>query len=231
MKKAVNHNVCSDLTIEVSSSLTVSGLCLRPKTSKALLLLAHGAGAGMRHPFMEQLANQLAAAAIATLRFQFPYMELGKKRPDPPKLAVTTIVAAAKVAGSIAPDLPLFAGGKSFGARMSSTALAESALPMVRGFVAFGFPLHQPNTPAVQRAAHLAAVKVPMLFLQGTRDALADLTLMEPLVKNLQPLARMQILAGSDHSFAVLKSSGRTSGEVLLELAKATADFVDTTLA
>src|SRR5712692_6186660 len=159
----------------------VSGLLLRPDGARLLYVLAHGAGLGMRHPFLELLAQRLAEQRIATLRYQFPYMEQRARRPDPPAVAAATVRAAVIEAAQVAPGLPLLAGGKSFGGRMTSSAQATEPLPGVRGLVFFGFPLHPPGRPGTKRADHLAKVTIPMLFLQGTRDALADLTLLRPV--------------------------------------------------
>jgi predicted alpha/beta-hydrolase family hydrolase len=196
----------------------VSALCLIPDSPMAGLVLAHGAGAGMRHGFLERLAAALADRAIATVRYQFPYKEQGRSRPDRPAVAVATVRAAVAYAGQRLPGLPLLAGGKSFGGRMTSTAAAEAPLPGVAGLVFVGFPLHPPNRPGITRAAHLAQVTVPMLFLQGTRDDLADLELVRQVTRDL-PLATVHVMEGADHSFAVLKRSGRTAGEVMAELA------------
>jgi predicted alpha/beta-hydrolase family hydrolase len=199
----------------------VSALWLRPPDAIAALTLAHGAGAGMRHPFMEQLATALAGAGIASLRYQFPYREAGRRVPDrPPRLHATVRAAVAHAAG-LAPDLPLVAGGKSMGGRMSSQAAAGGSLD-VRGLVFFGFPLHPPKKPGIERAAHLATVDVPMLFLQGTRDALAGLELLVPVCDRLGARATLHQVAAADHGFAVLKRSGRSAEEVLHELATTT---------
>jgi uncharacterized protein len=205
----------------------VSVLLLRPPAARALLVLGHGAGAGMRHPFMEAVSQRLAEAGIATLRYQFPYMEKGLARTDSPAVASATVRAACALARGEAPDLVLVAGGKSFGGRMTSTAQAEEPLPGVRGLVFLGFPLHPPKRPGTSRAEHLARIAIPMLFLQGTRDDLADLDLMRSVTAPLGPLATLHIVQGGDHSFAVLKRSGRTAEEVLAELAETTASWVD----
>jgi predicted alpha/beta-hydrolase family hydrolase len=194
-------------------------LLLRPADARALLVLAHGAGAGMRHPFMQHVAEDLAAEGIATLRYQFPYMDAGGGRPDPPAVAEAAVCVAVGKARALAPDLPLFAGGKSFGGRMTSSAQAHAPLEGVRGLVFFGFPLHPAGRPATARAAHLERIMVPMLFLQGTRDALAVLDLMRPVCDHLGGRATLHVVDGADHSFAVLKRSGRTNAEVLRELA------------
>ncbi len=192
-------------------------LLLRPPGARTLLVLAHGAGAGMRHPFMQALAEALGHAGVATLRYQFPYLEQGG-RPDPPAVATATVRAAVARANDEASDLPLFAGGKSFGGRMTSTAQAEQALEQVRGLVFVGFPLHAAGRPGSDRAAHLDRVAVPMLFLQGTRDTLAALDLMRPVCDHLGARATLHVVDGADHSFGVRKRSGRTNEEVLKEL-------------
>jgi len=199
----------------------VSGLLLRPPGASQLYVLAHGAGAGMRHPFLETIARALAERDVATLRYQFPYMERRASRPDPPALAAAAVRAAVAEAARLAPGLPLVAGGKSFGGRMTSTAQAEEPLPGVRGLVFLGFPLHPPGRPGDARAEHLARVQIPMLFLQGTRDEFADLKLLTPLVQRLGARATLHLVEGGDHSFHVLKRSGRTDAEVLEELAAA----------
>src|SRR5213080_880379 len=208
----------------------VSGLLLRPKDARLLYVLAHGAGAGMRHPFLESISQRLAEQGIATLRYQFPYMERRSRRPDPPAVAAATVRAAVAEAARIAPDLPLVAGGKSFGGRMTSTAQAEEPLPGVRGLVFLGFPLHPPGRPDDKRAEHLAHVQVPMLFLQGTRDDFADLTLLKPLIKRLGQRATLHLVEGGDHSFHVLKRSGRTDADVMGEIADAIAEWSATTV-
>jgi predicted alpha/beta-hydrolase family hydrolase len=202
----------------------------RPTPVKACLVLAHGAGADMHHPFMAALAGDLAEFGLATLRFQFPYTETKGKRPDPPALCHATIRAAVATAHSLAPELPLFAGGKSFGGRMTSQAQAETALPHVRGLVFFGFPLHPPKQPSIDRGAHLSQVKIPMLFLQGTRDALAELSLIEPLVQRLGKSATLTRLADADHSFHVPARSGRTDEQVRKEMIEVFATWADSVL-
>ena len=196
----------------------VSGLLLRPNDARLLYVLAHGAGAGMRHPFLEVVAQRLAERSIATLRYQFPYMEQRSRRPDPPAVAAATVRAAVAEAVRVAPGLPLVAGGKSFGGRMTSTAQAEAPLAGVRGLVFLGFPLHPPGRPSDKRAEHLAQVQIPMLFLQGDRDEFADLKLLKPMVKRLGERATLHLVEGGDHSFHVLKRSGRTDAEVMAEL-------------
>jgi len=196
----------------------VSGLLLRPDGARLLYVLAHGAGAGMRHPFLESIAQRLAERSVATLRYQFPYMERRARRPDPPAVAAATVGAAVIEAARVAPGLPLVAGGKSFGGRMTSTAQAEAPLAGVRGLVFLGFPLHAPGRPSDKRAEHLAQVRIPMLFLQGDRDEFADLKLLKPVVKQLGERATLHLAEGGDHSFHVLKRSGRTDTEVMAEL-------------
>ncbi len=206
------------LTIDVNDTTQVSGLLEIPNGSKLCLVLAHGAGAGMEHPFMAAIAQDLAARDIATLRYQFPYMERGEKRTDAPPLCHATVRAAVAAAAQLVPEVPLIAGGKSFGGRMTSQAQAVNPLPGVRGLAFFGFPLHPPDKPSIDRAAHLSKIKIPMLFLQGTRDNLADLALLRPLVDKLENLATLKVLEGADHSFHVLKRSGRTDEEVKAEM-------------
>src|SRR5437868_4003828 len=196
----------------------VSGLLLRPPGASRLYVLAHGAGAGMRHPFLGTVARQLDGRGIATLRYQFPYMERRASRPDPPAVAAATVRAVVAEAARVAPGLPLVAGGKSFGGRMTSTAQTEEPLPGVRGLVFLGFPLHPPGRPDDKRAEHLAQVRIPMLFLQGDRDEFADLTLLRPVVQRLGERATLHLVEGGDHSFHVLKRSGRTDADVMTEL-------------
>ena len=199
----------------------VSGLLLRPADARLLYVLAHGAGAGMRHPFLEAISQRLAEQGIATLRYQFRYVEQRSRRPDPPAVAAATVRAAVAEAARLAPGLPLVAGGKSFGGRMTSTAQAEEPLPGVRGLVFLGFPLHPPGRPDDKRAEHLARVTIPMLFLQGTRDEFADLELLRPVVKRLGDRAALHLVESGDHSFKVPKKSGRSEGDVMGELGSA----------
>ncbi len=215
------------LTFAVSDSSAVSGLLLRPPQARGIYVFAHGAGAGMAHPSMEAIAVGLAERGIATLRYQFPYMEKGSKRPDPPAIAQATVRSAVAEAGRRCGDLPLFAGGKSFGGRMTSQAQAKAPLPGVRGLVFLGFPLHPAAKPSSERAKHLADVKIPMLFLQGTRDALAELDLLEPMVKGLGARATLHLVDAADHSFHVLVRSGRNDREVLAEVLDAFAAWVE----
>jgi predicted alpha/beta-hydrolase family hydrolase len=202
----------------------VDPIVLRPKGARAVFVLAHGAGAGMRHAFMQAIANALAEERIATLRFEFPYMSEGRRRIDAASVLEQTIIAAVQRARRL--KLPIIAGGKSMGGRITSMVAAQGLLPNVRGLVFLGYPLHLPEKPAIKRAEHLPQVPMPMLFLQGTRDALADLKLLRPILKKI-PNAKLHIVDGADHGFAVLKRSGRAESEVLRELAKTTASFVD----
>ncbi len=214
------------LEIEVGERVgRVSGLLLRPPEPWAGYVLAHGAGAGMAHPFMEAVARALMARGIATLRYQFPYTEAGNRRPDPPGILLATVRAAVARARELLPALPLFAGGKSLGGRMTSNAAAGRQLDDLAGLIFLGFPLHPPKRPAVDRSEHLAGVRVPMLFLQGTRDDLADLTLIREVCAGLGNRAALHVVEGADHSFGVLKRSGRTGSEVLDELADTIAGW------
>ncbi len=204
----------------------VSALVMRPPDARAMLVIGHGAGAGMRHAFMDAVARRLADRGVATFRYQFPFMETGGRRPDPRPVLLATVRAAVAAARARPPDLPLFAGGKSMGGRMTSMAAAETPLEAVRGIVFLGFPLHPAGRPASDRAAHLSRVTVPMLFLNGTRDKLAKLELLEVVCEGLDKPTRLHVVDGADHSFAVLKRSGRTDDEVLDELADVTGKFV-----
>ena len=194
----------------------------RPACVPALLVLCHGSGAGMRHVFLEAAAAAFAREGVATLRYPFPYMEKGSRRPDPQPVLLERVRSAVAAAREAAPDLPLFAGGKSMGGRMTSLAQARGAIGGVRGLVFLGFPLHPAGKPGVERAAHLARVEAPMLFLQGTRDKLAGLELLRPVLADL-PRATLHVVEGADHGFAVLKRSGRTAEDVLGEIARVTA--------
>jgi uncharacterized protein len=246
-------------SINVDSKTRVSGLLQVPESARAIYVLAHGAGAGMKHPFMSQIASELAALGIGTLRYQFPYMEQGSKRPDPPALCHATVRAAvAEAARHAGATVKLIAGGKSFGGRMTSQAQAASPLEGVRGLAFLGFPLHPAKKPSIAgrlgaepssarrlgaepssagrlgekpstaRADHLSKVQIPLLFLQGTRDELADLTLLEPITQQLGTLATLKKIEGADHSFHVLARSGRKDAEVLRELAQTLATWADT---
>ncbi len=214
------------LKIEVApDGIEVSALLSRPPGAEWLLVLGHGAGSGMRHPFLGDLAEALGERRIGTLRYRFPYREAGRRRPDRAPRLEATARAALAAAADLAPELPLLAGGKSMGGRMTSRAVAAKAPPGLRGLVFFGFPLHPAGRPGVERADHLAAVRLPMLFLQGDRDRLADLDLLAPVCRRLGGRAELRIIAGADHGFHVLKRSGRSDADVLGELADATADW------
>ena len=206
------------LTIETGKAGAVSALLLHPNDARACFVFAHGAGAGMTHAFMEAFADGLAERGIASLRYQFPYMEKGSRRPDPPAVAQAAVRAAVAEAARCCPRLPLIAGGKSFGGRMSSQAQAALPLPGVRGLAFLGFPLHPAGKPSSNRAEHLADVQVPMLFLQGTRDSLAEVALIEPVVRRLGAAATLHLVDGADHSFHAPARSGRNDREVLREI-------------
>ena len=208
----------------------VSALLLAPSRARAILVVGHGAGAGMRHPFLERISRDLGERGVAALRYQFPYMEAGSRRVDPAGIAHATVRAAIERAAREAPGLPLFAGGKSFGGRMTSQALAEKPDARVRGVVFHGFPLHAAGRPGRDRASHLFDARVPMLFLQGSRDALADLGLVREVTSELGERATLHVVEGGDHSFAVLKRSGRTADQVFEELADAAAKWMDRVL-
>ena len=197
-----------------------------PDAARACYVMAHGAGAGMRHPFMEAVAKGFAERGIATLRYEFPYMERGSKRPDTPAIAKARVREATAEATRRAPGLPLFAGGKSFGGRMTSQAQAEEALPGVRGLVFFGFPLHAPGKPSDERAAHLANIAVPMLFLQGSRDEFAALDLLRPVVDGLAKRATLELFEDADHSFHVPARTGRKDADVRTEMLEKTAGWM-----
>jgi predicted alpha/beta-hydrolase family hydrolase len=206
------------LALRLEGGVSVSALLQAPARAQACWVFAHGAGAGMDHAFMAAAAGGLAERRIATLRFQFPFMEQGSRRPDPPALAQATVRAAVQEAAKRLPELPLFAGGKSYGGRMSSQAQAAAPLEGVRGIVFAGFPLHPAGKPSTERASHLSQVTVPMLFLQGTRDALADLELVRETTAKLASRATLHVLEGADHAFHVLVRSGRSDEQVLGEL-------------
>ena len=214
------------LTIELPTGATISGLLEAPADAEACYVFAHGAGAGMEHVFMAAMAHGLAQRRIATLRFQFPYMEQGSRRPDPPKAAQAAVRAAVLEAARRLPDMPLFAGGKSYGGRMTTQAQAAEPLAHVRGIVLVGFPLHAAGKPSTERASHLADVQVPMLFLQGTRDALADLDLVRQATGKLGSRALLHIVEGGDHSFHVLVRSGRNDEQVHEELLDTMAAWI-----
>jgi len=205
---------CRSVKIEVAGAGQVSGILMMPEQAFACLVLAHGAGAGMQHPFMAAVAAGLSARGMATLRYQFPYMERGSKRPDAPPVAHAAVRAAVAAAAELAPRVPLLAGGKSFGGRMTSQAQAENPLPDVASLAFLGFPLHPAGKPAIGRAQHLSAISIPMLFLQGTRDALAERELLAATAARV-PSARLHFVADADHSFHVPARSGRSDRQVL----------------
>ena len=219
------------VTIAVSDAVRVSGLLQSPPGARACYVLAHGAGAGMAHPFMAAVASELAERGIATLRYQFPYMEQGGRRPDPPKLAQATVRAAVTEAARRLPALPLIAGGKSFGGRMTSQAQAAAPLPDVRGLAFLGFPLHPAGRPSQERAKHRFEVQVPMLFLQGTRDALAMTDQLEPVTAALGQRATLRLFADADHSFHVPARTGRKDPQVRSDVLDALAAWVDGVIA
>ena len=215
----------SERRLQVSKSVEVSALLVSPARPDALYVLAHGAGAGMRHAFMETMAARLAARGVATLRYQFPYVENGARRIDPEPLLLDTVRAAVAMGREAAGGVTLIAGGKSMGGRMSSRAAAASPLEDVAGLAFLGFPLHPAGQPGISRAEHLAKVSVPLLFLQGTRDTLAELPLLRPVVDKLGARATLHIVEHADHMFHVLKKSGRTDEQVLDELADTVASW------
>ena len=224
-----------EITLRVSERVgEVAALLMRPPDARWLLVFAHGAGAGMRHAFMESVAVEFASVGVATFRYQFPYVQQKRSRPDPPAVLTATVRAAIAAAAEASPDLRLLAGGKSLGGRMTSTAFSEplgpktpESLKRVRGLVFFGFPLHPPGQPGSKRAEHLDHVDLPMLFLQGTRDTLADLSLMRPLCEKLSPRATLHIVDTADHSLHVLKRSGTNDADVLRGLARTVAAWAD----
>jgi len=210
----------TDLILSIGDTIgEVSAFLLRPPDAWLLYVMAHGAGAGMRHPFLEQISACLAARGVATFRYQFPYMEAGRNRPDAPPVLETVVRAAVTKSGEIVPELPVIAGGKSLGGRMTSGAAAAGSLDRVKGLAFLGFPLHPPGQPGTRRADHLERVDVPMLFLQGTRDGFARLDLITEVCRKLEPRATLHMIEGADHSFRVLKRSGRTADQILDELA------------
>jgi uncharacterized protein len=210
-----------------TSTGEVSSILLRPEAASYLYVFGHGAGAGMRHPSMEATAQALAEQGIATFRYNFPYMENGRGAPDPKPVIYATVRAAVHAAGDAAADLPLIAGGRSFGGRMTSTAESQEHLGSVKGLVFYAFPLHPAGKPSVERAEHLQKVQIPMLFLQGTRDALAELSLLEPVCESLGEKATLHVVDTADHSFHVQKSSGKTDAGVLMELAQSVRAWAD----
>ena len=216
-----------DVQIAVNAkSGMVSALLVQPQNAKALLAIAHGAGAGMRHRFMEGTAAKLAELGVATLRYQFPYMEKRIKRPDSESTLTDTVRAAVATAKKLAGDLPLFAGGKSMGGRMTSLAAAKQTLDGVRGLIYFGFPLHAAGNPGAERGNHLSEIDLPMLFLQGSRDALADLKLLKPLCRKLGGRIELFVINGGDHSFHMLKSSGKSDDQSLTAVVEKAAQWM-----
>lgn len=213
--------------LATDSSGDVSAVLWLPSNAWALYVFGHGAGAGMRHRFMEAAAERLAARGVATFRYNFPYMEAGRKGPNPAPVLLKTVRSAVSEAARLVPDLPLLAGGKSMGGRMTSTAASTEPLPGVRGIAFFGFPLHAPGRDSSERGAHLADVGLPMLFLQGTRDKLANLDLLRPLLDSVEPSPTLHVVDDADHGFHVPKRSGRTDDEVLDELCDVMTGWVD----
>jgi uncharacterized protein len=213
--------------VATESSGAVSALLLRPPEASALYVFGHGAGAGMRHDFMEAVAVRLAERRVATFRYNFPYMEAGRGGPNPAPVLVKTVRSAVAEASRLAPELPLVAGGKSMGGRMTSTAAAAERLPGVLGLAFFGFPLHAPGKRSAERGAHLGDVGLPMLFLQGTRDKLADLSLLEPLIAELRPRPVLHVVDDADHGFHVPRRSGRTDDDVLDEVCDVFAAWLE----
>jgi predicted alpha/beta-hydrolase family hydrolase len=205
-------------TLKLPDGSTVSALWQKSKAAKAVLVLAHGAGAGMTHKNMAATADGLETRGIAVLRYNFPYMERGSKRPDSPAIAQAATRAAMADAGKLAGDLPLFAGGRSFGARMTSQAQSADPMPNVKGLVFFAWPLHAPGKPGTERAEHLSGVKIPMLFLQGAKDEFADLDLLKPTVAKLGKRAKLHLVEHADHAFHVPARTGRKDPEVLAEI-------------
>jgi predicted alpha/beta-hydrolase family hydrolase len=216
----------TDLRLHISDAIgDVSAFLLRPPGAWLLYVIAHGAGAGMRHPFLEGISASLAAEGVATFRYQFAYLEAGRSRPDTPGVLEATVRAAVTKAGEVVPELPVIAGGKSLGGRMTSSAAAAEPLDRVKGLAFLGFPLHPPGQPGTRRGDHLSRVDVPMLFLQGTRDAFARLDLITDVCRGLGSRATLHVVDGADHSFGVLKRSGRTADQVRDELAKRIAGW------
>jgi uncharacterized protein len=227
LASTLTSNLAKPVSITDGYDIRVSGLLQTPPRPRACYVLAHGAGAGMKHPFMAAVAAELWQRGIATLRYQFPYMERGAKRPDPPQLAQAAVRAAVAAAARALPDLPLIAGGKSFGGRMTSQGQAHEPLPGVRGLAFLGFPLHPAGNPSRERAKHLDDVRIPMLFLQGTRDTLAALGELEPVCKALGDRATLKLFADADHSFHVPARTGRTDAQVRGGVCDALAAWID----
>jgi uncharacterized protein len=227
----MKNDAAQKLAIGIDEATSVSALLVRPAEARACFVFAHGAGAGMTHPFMETVAAGLSERGVASLRYQFPYMEKASRRPDSPAVAHAAVRAAVAEAGRCCEGLTLIAGGKSFGGRMTSQAQAAAPLPGVHGLAFLGFPLHPAGKPSDDRARHLADVHVPMLFIQGTRDNLAELKLLEPVVKRLGPSASLHVEEGADHSFHVLTRSGRNDGEVMRDILDTLAAWIGTIVA
>jgi uncharacterized protein len=223
----VSAGIAERLTLVIDETCRVSALFQLPPAATACFVLAHGAGAGMEHPSMVAIAVELAARRIATLRFQFPYMERRTRRPDPPSVCHATVRAAVAEAARLAPTLALIAGGRSFGGRMTSQAQAIKPLPGVKGLAFIGFPLHPAGKPSAERAEHLREVKIPMLFLQGTRDELAKLDLLQPLIERLGAPATLKLLQDADHSFHVPARTGRKDADVRAEMLDALATWIE----
>ena len=223
----MSANPAERLTLGIDASHRVSAVFQLPRAARTCFVFAHGAGAGMEHPSMAAIATDLAARGIATLRFQFPYMERHSRRPDPPPLCHATVRAAVAEAAHLAPTLTLIAGGRSFGGRMTSQAQALEPLPGVKGLAFIGFPLHPAGKPSVERADHLRDIRIPMLFLQGTRDELAELELLQPLVKELGKRATLTLLQDADHSFHVPARTGRKDDAVRAEMLDAFASWIE----
>ncbi len=215
------------ISIKLDEGRSVSGITMIPDNMKALMVLGHGAGAGMEHRFMTSLAKLLFHSGIGTLRYNFPYIEQGRRSPSSPAISMATVRAVVVEANHLFANQLLLVGGKSYGGRMSSQAQSNDPLPGVAGLVFYGFPLHAPGKPGNSRGNHLAEIEIPLLFLQGSRDKLADLSLMTPLVDSLGGNAKMEILQGADHSFNMLKSAPKSSAEILAELARITSDWTD----
>jgi uncharacterized protein len=228
--RAVSTHAAEPLTLEVDPDCRVSALLLRPPQAKACYVFAHGAGAGMSHPAMTTLAEGLADLGLATLRYQFPYMEKRSRRPDLPHVCHATVRAAVALAAKLAPELPLIAGGRSFGGRMTSQAQAKAPLPGVRGLVFLGFPLHPAKRPSADRAQHLFDVNIPMLFVQGARDELAGIDLLQPVIHKLGERATLQLLQHADHSFHVPARTGRKDSEVRAEALQRMRQWIDSVL-
>jgi predicted alpha/beta-hydrolase family hydrolase len=222
----MNATASQPIVIQVDSTQAVDGLYLLAAQPKACLVLAHGAGAGMTHPSMASVATELQALGVSTLRYQFPYMQRGSKRTDAPPICHATVRAAVAIASQLAPSVPLFAGGRSFGGRMTSQAQSLNPLPNVRGLVFLAFPLHPAGKPSDERAAHLTNIKIPMLFIQGTDDDLASLDLLQPVIQRLGSQASLKLLEHADHSFHVPAHTGRRDPQVREEALRAAADWM-----